>query len=99
MDKSNDFAQTLVKATTGNDLNEIPTSERALILAKCLNLLKDFVFNYIQQNYGQKDLLRLKSAYLGNDEKNCFSKNPDLKVKFDEAFQAYLDNLKETWRK
>lgn len=96
--QTNDFVANLVRASLGYDIEELPNQERPEIIAKCINIFKDFILNYVGTKYGQKDMLRLKAMYQG-DSAFSFDKNPDLSDKFDEAYDAFLDNLETTWKK
>jgi len=86
------FVETLVRATIGYSLLEIPEDKQAQAIEGCTKLFVDFVEKYVEAKYGKKDTLRLKASqqFAGQD---MFKRFADLGGKFDEAYDAYFDSV------
>lgn len=89
-----EFLDILVQAVIGYKIADIPESKRSEIVKDCIDLFSRFIINYVNEKYGAKEGIRLKAsqAFAGQD---IFSKFADLGSKFDEAYRAFIDVLKE----
>ena len=86
------FIETLVRATLGYSLLEIPENKQVQAIEGCTKLFVEFVEKYVEAKYGKKDTLRLKASqqFAGQD---MFARFTDLGPKFDEASDAFFDSV------
>lgn len=85
------FINNLVMAITGSDLASYNKDFQPKLAASCTKAFTDYIGKYIREKYGEMDSLRIRSAlkYPGD----IFVRFPDLKNKYDEAYQSFLNNL------
>jgi hypothetical protein len=78
-------------AITGSDLASYDQDFQPKLITNCLKAFTDYIGKYIGEKYGEMDSLRIRSAlkYQGD----IFQRFPDLKAKYDEAYQSFLTNL------
>ena len=93
----NEFVEALVLAVTGFYVNEIPEEKRGEIISDCIELFTKFILEYTEEKYGKTHALRLKIGYETGED--MFGKFPDLKGKYEEAYQAFIKMLEETLEK
>ncbi len=86
------FIETLVRATLGYSLLEIPEDKQVQAIEGCVKLFIEFVEKYIETRYHKKDSLRLKVSqqFAGQD---IFKRFADLGPKFNEASDAYFESV------
>jgi hypothetical protein len=86
------FIETLVRATLGYSLLEIPEEKQDIAIQACVKLFVDFIENYVREKYGPKDALRLKASqqFAGQD---IFRRFAELGDRFDEAYTAFFTSL------
>ncbi|NJS42158.1 hypothetical protein HC766_08120, partial [Candidatus Gracilibacteria bacterium] len=87
--ESQEFLSDLVNAMTGYKIEEIQENKREEIVAKCVNIFKSFMYDYIENKYDKKDVVRLKSVQIFEDP-SIFDKFPDLENKFMDALMFLL---------
>jgi len=91
------FLNTLVAAMTGFSILDIKEKARNEVVSKCIDIFSSYILNYIDIKFGQKESLRLKSGQMYEDM-NIFARFQELGPMFDEAYQSFLENLKENWQ-
>lgn len=92
------FVETLVTAILGKTIEELPVNQRAAMVQVCLDTFNNYIVNYIQIKYGEKDAIRLKAAQTYSNS-NVFNNFAELGPKFDEAYQSFTDQLEQSWNK
>lgn len=90
------FINTLVAAMTGLSLLDIAEEQRDATIEKCVQIFSDFMIDYIKTKYGDKEAMRLKSGQIFPVQ-NVFDRFKELGPMFDEAYQAFLQVLKDSW--
>jgi len=90
-----DFESLLVTSITGYKLEEIPEQNRVLLVANCVKLFLDSIFFWVENNYGKKEMIRLKSGLMFNDGK-IFVKYPELNPIFSQAYNYFFTNTIKT---
>lgn len=83
------FEEILIPAITGYKLEEIEESNRPALLAYCVKFFLDFIFAFVEEVYGKKELIRLKSGLIFQDSK-LYLKFPELNKIFDEAYTSFF---------
>jgi 16S rRNA C967 or C1407 C5-methylase (RsmB/RsmF family) len=93
--KAEEFISLLVEAVLGVKLSDIAPEKQAEVKKKCADLFSDYIINYIKEKYGAKDAARLMAARESGED--VFSRFEDLGGKFEEGYQAFLDDLEKIW--
>ena len=88
------FLEGLVLAITGYSISEIPVQQSPQIIQDCINCFVTFVIEFSENKFGKKEAIRLRAAqqFAGED---IFSKFNELGHVFDEAFDAFINLLKQ----
>ena len=97
MDQTAEFVNNLVLAMLGVSISDIIEEKREEMVKKCLTMFHDFIAGYFQDKFQPIDLTRLKAAQ-AYPENDMFGKFPDLAVKFEEAYQAFLKQVELSWQ-
>lgn len=90
------FINNLVAAMTGLSLLDIAEEQRDATIDKCTQIFSDFIVDYIKTKYGDKEAMRIKSAQIF-DNQDIFNKFKELGDMFDEAYNVFLQTLKDSW--
>lgn len=92
-----EFLDNLVKGIVGYSIEEIPIENRAEIITKCVDTFSNYIIEYVKIKYGEKDAIRLEASqkFAGSD---IFVKFTELGSKFDEAYNAFLNQLEISWK-
>jgi hypothetical protein len=94
-EEAQEFVENLVTALTGQKISEIPAENQAQIVGECLSIFNDYIIKYVESKFGKKHALRLQSAQKFDSE-DVFKKFGDLNEKFEEAYNSFLDLVKES---
>ena len=92
------FVETLVTAMLGKSIKDLPANQRAAMVQVCLDTFNNYIVNYIQIKYGDKDATRIKAAQTYSNS-NVFNNFAELGPKFDEAYESFTDQLEQSWQK
>lgn len=88
------FINTLVQAIIGYSIEEIPADNRLEIVQDCIKLFSQYIIDFVSQKYGVKEGIRLKASQQFASQ-NIFAKFADLGDKFDEAYDSFIEVLKQ----
>lgn len=86
-----EFVQSLVQAITGHHLHDLPEAHRHQTALDCIHFFVDFIIDFFEKQFEVKDAIRIKTVYESGHE--LFETFPDLKEKYDQAYQAFLHLL------
>ncbi|NJL97052.1 hypothetical protein HC864_04565 [Candidatus Gracilibacteria bacterium] len=87
----NEFINSLVKAITGLPIENFTPTKQSEVQKQAYLIYQNFIYNYFNQNFDKKDLLRIQNL---DSEPNTITKFPELRNKFDQAYWAFLEFLK-----
>ena len=86
-----EFVQSLVQAITGHHLHELPEQNRHQTALDCVAFFVDFIVDFFEKQFEVKDAIRIKTVYESGHD--LFETFPDLKHKYEQAYQAFLHLL------
>jgi hypothetical protein len=86
-----DFSNNLVLAITGANIIDYEEDYQPTVVQKCTDAYTKFITDYVAAKFGEVDSLRLKSGLKFGED--VFGKFPDLNAKFEEAYNAFIQNL------
>jgi hypothetical protein len=85
----------LVASITGKHIDEYQEDEIEEVVNTCKDYFMAWIEYYVAKKYGKRDSLRLKAIYATGGGLAVFDKFGDLGTKFDEAWDAFFENIKE----
>jgi len=85
------FEELLMLAFFGNKGELLPEEIRKAKEEELLNLFHEFVFAYIEANYGRSQAIKLKAAK--QNKVDIFSKSPALEKQFEEAYCEFFKTI------
>ncbi len=91
--KPEELIEMLVQAITGFELQELPQSSQQQVVQRCTDMFVSYIINYVQTTHGTKAANKLKGIAI-YDTPEIFDKNPELEPMFNEAFSAFVTNIK-----
>ena len=86
------FEEVLVPAITGYKIEEIQEENKAAITVYCVKFFLDFIFAWVEEVYGKKEFIRLKSGLIFSDSK-LYLKFPELSNIFDDAYIHFFQSI------
>ena len=87
------FVDALLKSITGLSLEDIPNYKKSDMIKQSVDIYTNYIIGYFKENFEPKDILRIKQV-LKEGSVSIFDKFPDLQVKFDEAYESFINYLK-----
>lgn len=87
------FVEALLKAITGLPLEDIPNDKKSDMAKQSIDIYTNYIIGYFKENFEAKDIVRIKQV-LKEGNVSIFDKFPDLQVKFDEAYESFINYLK-----
>jgi hypothetical protein len=90
-----EFTQNLVLSILGMSINDIKEEKREETILQCQTIFKNFMEKYFAENFAEVDVTRLKAI---PSQPDIFGKFPDLATKFEQAYQAFINQLEVSWK-
>lgn len=87
------FIDSLIKALTGLSLENIPDDKKTYMIEQSLSIYQNYIVGYFKENFETRDTLRIQQI-LKEGNTHIFEKFPEIQIKFDEAYQSFLNYLK-----
>jgi hypothetical protein len=85
-----EFSNYLVEAITKKSITGFSNSELVIAQEKSFKIFQNFIYNFFQEKFEPKDLIRIQNAA---SEPDAFEKFPDLEEKYNQAYKAFLEYL------
>ena len=85
------FEELLMLAFFGNKGEKLSKEIKESKQEELLNLFHEFVFTYIEANYGRGQAIKLKAAK--QNKVDVFSKFPNLEKQFEEAYCEFFKTI------